>query len=145
MRASFCWRRIKRCFLQQLRAKKKLLTVISSSKRSTSNITAMLNSLKYALLSHSLRGQNARSSLLDQVREVFEELGLKDDVLNETCQVVGSSDETLLEFMKVLPLLRNCNVWRVIAFVRLLSLAAATTTWSAVPSKPHLFLVDYLS
>lgn len=39
---------------------------------------------------------------LPQVREVFEELGLKDEVLEETCTVVGASDETLLEFMKVL-------------------------------------------
>jgi hypothetical protein len=56
------------------------------------------------------RNRIARSSLRDQVREVFEELGLKDDVLDETCQVVGSTDETLLEFMKVLPLLANCSM-----------------------------------
>ena len=38
---------------------------------------------------------------LFQVREVFEELGLQGEVLEESCKVVGSSDDTLLEFMKV--------------------------------------------
>jgi hypothetical protein len=51
---------MKRCFLQQLRAKKKLLTVILSSKRSTSNTTAMLNSLKYALSSHISQKSNRK-------------------------------------------------------------------------------------
>jgi VIT1/CCC1 family predicted Fe2+/Mn2+ transporter len=48
------------------------------------------------------------------VREVFEELGLKDETLEETCRVVGASDATLLEFMKAwLPIPKhnsNCTI-----------------------------------
>jgi hypothetical protein len=40
---------------------------------------------------------------LSQVRDVFQELGLKDDILEEAVTVVGSSDDSLLEFMKALP------------------------------------------
>ena len=42
------------------------------------------------------------------MREVFEELGLKDDTLEQTCTAVGSSDENLLEFMKVRVPLGSC-------------------------------------
>lgn len=74
------------------------------------------------------------------MREVFEELGLQGDVLEESCKVVGSSDETLLEFMKVQLLLFFLTVHflsMILTFLvfifRLSSLVATTKTWSAAP------------
>ena len=74
------------------------------------------------------------------MRAVFEELGLQGDVLEESCKVVGSSDETLLEFMKVQLLLFFLTVHflsMILTFLvfifRLSSLVATTKTWSAAP------------
>jgi hypothetical protein len=68
-----------------------------------------------------------------QVREVFEELGLQGEILEESCKAVGSTDETLLEFMKVWSTAYPVILLILNFFIRLSSLVAATKTWSAVP------------
>ncbi len=67
-------------------------------KRSTLSTTAMWKLLKYDL-------QHAEflldAELIAQVREVFQELGLQENTLDEAVAHVSKSDTILMAFMKV--------------------------------------------